>query len=97
MKTGGIIILAVVIFVGMGIGYGLWHDFTPEYEASVPIQYDMIVYDANGNLTTVGDLKHGRGNQNYIIQGDKVVALTPLNEEQMKIQEEQGCVACHPK
>lgn len=38
--------------------------------------------------------------QNYYIdpnQGFKVVPLTPLNEEQMKVQKEQGCKACHKK
>lgn len=34
---------------------------------------------------------------NYIFAGGKLITMTPLTEEQLKIQEEKGCVACHEK
>lgn len=90
-------LIGVFVFVALGLAYGLWHDFTPEYEASVPIQYEMVVYDSKGNEMILGDTGHGRG-QNYVVRADgKIVPLTKLNDEQMKIQEEDGCVACHEK
>lgn len=92
--TWGFVCIMLTLFGG--ITYGIWHDFSPEYEASVPIQYEMIVMDANGNEIVVGEA-HSNRNKNFVIQGNKVISLTPLNEEELKIQEEKGCIPCHPK
>lgn len=90
------LIIILVCFVLAGNMYGLYHDFTEEYEASVPIQYDIIVYDNNGNEMIVNQ-GHEEKSRNYVIQNGKVITLTELDKEQLKIQEEQGCTPCHPK
>ncbi len=90
-------LIGIFLVCSIGVGYGLHHDFTPEYEASVPIQYDMLVYDANGNETILSDLSHNKHLRNFRIEGNKVIALTPLSEEGLILQERDGCVACHPK
>jgi len=88
---------ALVVLFG-SYGYGLYHDFTPAYEASHPIQYDMVVYDSVGNEITVKDLNHTTRSQNYrILPGGVIMPLTPLDEEGLKIQEEDGCTACHDR
>jgi len=51
----------------------------------VPVA-DKYEYDSNGNVTR---------SHNFAVQGLSIVPLTILNEEQMKIQSEQGCIACH--
>ena len=119
-KIGKYGLIGVFVFVAIGLGYGLWHDFTPEYEATHKYgppqwvyveetdsfrkyqegdEYPTEIYtDENGNGHTLEEwnLESGGGKStNYIIQGNKVVALTKLTPEQMKIQEEQGCTACH--
>lgn len=113
--------IGLILFLLSGLGYGLWHDFTPEYEATHkygPPQYvynektdtihpykagdpypTEIFTDENGNGHTTAEWANefrGRS-KNYIIKGNKIVALTKLNEKDMKIQEEKGCTPCHPK
>jgi hypothetical protein len=94
-KIGTYGLIAIFLFVLGGNMYGIYHDFSPEYEASVPIQYEMIVYDQNGNETILKDTGHGMVSHNYRISGNKVIPLTPLDAEGMKIQQEQGCTPCH--
>lgn len=36
--------------------------------------------------------KHG-----FVVENNKIVPLTVLTEEQMNIQRDKGCVACHEK
>ena len=119
--AGKLFIIIPILVCVIGIGYGLYHDFTPEYEAThkygppqyvydeendkiIPwqegMEYPTLIFeDEEGNVWTNLDepVKHGRKSTNFEIQGNMVVPLTPLDEEGLKIQEEQGCVACHPK
>ena len=115
-------LIGIILVVACGIGYGLYHDFTPEYEAThkygppqwvyeestdsirryqVGDDYPTEIYtDANGSGHTLEEWKLASGggkSTNYIISGTTVIALTKLNPEQMKIQEEDGCTPCHPK
>jgi hypothetical protein len=120
-KIGKYGFIGIILFVAIGIGYGLYHDFTPEYEATHKYGPPQWVYveetdsfkkwsgepypteiytDENGSGHTLEewDMKNGKvGSTNYVIRGAKVVALTKLNPEQMKIQDEKGCTPCHPK
>lgn len=120
--AGKLFIIIPIAVVVIGLAYGLWHDFTPEYEATHkygPPQWvydeatdtvrpykegddypELIFTDEYGRGYSEGEwkmLEHGNKSQNFVIQGNKVIALTPLNEEQLKIQKEQGCTPCHPK
>lgn len=117
----GIIGLATVFgFCLGGVLWGLWHDFTPEYEATHQYGPPQWVYDAESDTVRPyqeGDdyprlvfinpetgegmleeeIRHLNKSRNFIIQGNMVVALTALDEEGLKVQKEQGCIACHPK
>jgi len=51
--------------------------------------------DSKGNQMILADTGHGRGHNYVVSAGGKIIPLTILNEEQMKVQEEDGCTACH--
>lgn len=88
----GFIGLALVFgFCFGGVLYGLWHDFTPEYEATHQYGDPQYVYEEQN------EFRHAKESRNFVIQGNKVVALTALDQEGLRIQDEQGCQACHPK
>ena len=90
--------ITFIVILLCGLGYGLWHDFTPEYEAAHPIQYDMVVYDEQGNETIIRDLEHTNRSQNYrILPGGVIMPLTQLDADGLKVQEEDGCIACHER
>lgn len=39
----------------------------------------------------------GEQGQHYLVAGNRIVPLTQLDNEELQIQSEQGCTACHPK
>lgn len=98
--TWGLIVFITLILAGNM--YGLYHDFTEEYEASVPIVYEIDHENIHNNgIPAIIDGKivygqHGK-DRNFKIEGGMVIATTTLNSADMKIQDEQGCIPCHPK
>jgi hypothetical protein len=94
-------LVGIFLFVSLGLGYGLYHDFTEEYEANTPIVYDIDPDNIHNNgVPHIIDGKVVYGQHGTTIKvgpSGMVLATTVLTEEQMKIQDEQGCVPCHPK
>lgn len=57
-------------------------------------------YDQRENrflAEVVFETESEEASQNYMIAGLSVVPLTRLNDEEMLMQSEQGCVACHER
>lgn len=55
-------------------------------------------FDQQNNIylaSTVFETESDKSSQNYVIVGRSVVPLTRLSHEEMAIQNQQGCIACH--
>ena len=101
-KIGTWSVVLLVVMVLAGNMYGLYHDFTEEYEANAPIVYDIDHENIHNNgIPQIIDGKvvygqHGK-NRNFKVSGGMIIATTTLNTADLKIQDEQGCAPCHPK
>jgi hypothetical protein len=118
-KIGTYLLIGLFAVVLGGNIYGIFHDFSEEYERTHKYGAPQWVYDEktdkirpykegdpypeliftdeDGRGYTGDELGHSMQSQNYTISGNKIVPLTPLDAEGMKIQQEQGCNPCHEK
>jgi len=86
MKWFVIILLLISLFVGAEqLGFYDWFETT---------KYGWILTD-NTNPYNEFVTNETQTKGKILIVGNKVVPTTELDEEGLKIQEEQGCTACH--
>ncbi len=93
MKAQKVVLISFVTIILGGLVLGLFHDFTWEEAFSVKSEYVL-----NSDITQLERDRFTKGHERGMyFNGSKLVSMTQLNDDGLKIQKDDGCIACHEK